>query len=149
MSGVGVFSERGWDAVYRIRSAVNSDDADGFGALSRRLDPEVAVQVTMIGETLLRVALGDAPAAATLAGAAATLAPHLRRFLGAPTLEPEHAADLIRTGLRLRDCPEWASRAQTMMFFCGFLAPVDDADFLDFRLRAEPAWSAAIEDHVR
>ncbi|MGC5249332.1 hypothetical protein ACPXB3_20685 [Gordonia sp. DT219] len=149
MAGIGVFSERGWDAVYRIRSAVNTGDADDFGALSVGVDPEVAVQTTMIGETLLRAALGDDPPAATLAGAAATLTPHLRHLLRAPALDAGHAADLIRTGLRLRDCPGWASRAQTMMFFCGFLAPVDDADFLDFRLRAEPAWAGAIEDHVR
>ncbi len=145
MSSLSIFSDHGWDCVYRIRAAINRGDADDFGSLSEALDHETAVQVTMIGETLLRQALGNDPSSTILEGAAAVLTPHLQKFLGAPTLRSGHAADLIRTGLRLQKCPSWASRAQTMMFFCGFLAPVDDAVFLEFRLHTEPLWREAVE----
>lgn len=149
MSTISVFSERGWNDVYHIRAAVNTGDAQLFSSLAADLHYDTAVQVTMIGETLLRQAFGDDPTPATLAGAAAVLTPHLRLLLGVPDLEPRDATDLIRTCLRLRACPAWAQVATSMMFFCGFLAPLDDADFLDFRLRCEPLWAKAIEDHLR
>ncbi|MDL9937743.1 hypothetical protein QSJ18_13400 [Gordonia sp. ABSL1-1] len=149
MPELSIFSEAGWDGAYQIRAAINSDDAERFGELSEALSHEVAVQVTMIGESLLRTMIDNDPTPGVLAGAAAVLAPHMRRFLGSSNLLPVHAEELIRTELRLQECPPWASRAQAMMFFFGFLAPVDDAAFMDFRLRGEPLWAKAIEDHLR
>ena len=67
MSTISVFSERGWNDVYHIRAAVNTGDARLFSSLAADLHYDTAVQVTMIGETLLRQAFGDDPTPATLA----------------------------------------------------------------------------------
>lgn len=149
MTTISVFSESGWDVSYLIRAAINSGDDALFTQLTTDLQPEVSVQVTMIGETLLRMSYGDKPTTTVLDAAAATLLPHVRHFMRSRDIERDHVVELIRTGLRLREAPRWASRAQTMMFFLGFFAPIDDAAFLDFRLQYEPLWTKAIEEHVR
>lgn len=139
------FSESGWDEVYRVRAAVNSGDRDRFHSLTKGLDHDAGVQVTMIGETLLRQALGNDPTGATLQGAAATLTPHLQFFIGSTDIRRDLAVELIQAGLGLCECPPPISRVHIMAFFCAFLSPVDDAEFLDFRLRTEPVWAKAFE----